>query len=171
MGIFLFYMSNLFQFSLFTLINIVIISCSSGHFKSSLESARIAKAYAETNITYGTKRIAKKSVLCPFNQGLTCITNSKYRTFDGTCNNLNNPLYGAMNTPYKRFLKPVYGDGLNSPRFLSTSGASLPNPRKISTSILKDQFQLERRWFHIFALFGQFMVHDMTSLASSSGIV
>ena len=112
---------------------------------------------------------AKKSLFCPFNPSLTCNTSSKYQTFDGTCNNLNNPLYGAMNTPYKRFLTPVYGDGSNTPRSLSTTGATLPNPRKISTSLLKDQFISEQRWFHIFASFGQFMVHDMTSLASLPG--
>ena len=39
-----------------------------------------------------------------------------YRTSDGTCNNLNNPTYGAMATEFKRALPPHYENGVNSPR-------------------------------------------------------
>jgi hypothetical protein len=112
---------------------------------------------------------AKLLVFCPFNPNLICNASSKYRSFDGTCNNLRNPLYGAANTPYKRFIaSPKYGDGLNSPRSLSVSGAPLPNPRLISTSIFKEAVASEKRWFMMSAIFGQFMVHDMTSLATAS---
>lgn len=56
---------------------------------------------------------------CPFNKiKVTCNPQSKYRTYDGTCNNLNRPLDGAANTPYSRFLPPAYGDKIDSPRTL-----------------------------------------------------
>ena len=119
--------------------------------------------------TLKTTTTAKPIIFCPFNPNLVCDPSNKYQSFDGTCNNLNNPLYGAANTPYKRVASPVYDDGLNSPRSLSTSGTPLPNPRLLSTSIFKDLFVLEKRWFLVGAIFGQFMVHDMTSLAASSG--
>ena len=112
---------------------------------------------------------AKPLIFCPFNPKLACDATNKYQSFDGTCNNLKNPLYGAANTPFKRLMSPVYQDGLNSPRLLASSGTSLPNPRVISTSIFKDLLAFEKRWFLISASFGQFMVHDMTSLAASSG--
>jgi len=158
-----------------------------GYKRASLVSARIAdyynehlervardlgtKAAAATTKTQKTTTTttAKPIIFCPFNPNLVCDVTSKYRTFDGTCNNLNNPLYGAANTPYKRMMGPAYGDGLNSPRNSSASGAPLPNPRLISTSVFKDLSAFEKRWFLISASFGQFMVHDMTSLAASSG--
>lgn len=36
---------------------------------------------------------------------------SRYRSFDGSCNNLNNPGLGIPQTPYGRLLPPKYGDG------------------------------------------------------------
>ena len=159
--------------------------CSGGHKKASLESARIAAAYnlrlkrqagpkpvpgpGPRPLQITTTTTTKKILFCPFKPNLKCDTSSKYQTFDGTCNNLNNPLYGAWNTPYKRFLTPAYQDGSNSPRSLSTTGAALPNPRKVSRSILNDQNNTETSWYQFFASFGQFMVHDITSLAASSG--
>jgi len=163
-----------------------------GHRQASLVSARIADAYNEhtelvkkrsarqaprppgpgpapkKTTTSSAPRSTLQAKFCPFNPSLSCNTSSKYQSFDGTCNNLNNPLYGAMNTPYKRFIAPAYGDAANSPRSLSVSGAQLPNPRVISRSILRDQFVLDRRWFHLFATFGQFLVHDITSLAAAA---
>ena len=112
---------------------------------------------------------SKPVTTCPFSQNLACSSTNKYQTFDGSCNNLVQSAYGAVNTPYKRFLTPQYGDGANSPRTLSVTGAALPNPRKISTTLFKDIFQSERIWFHLFTTFGQFITHDMTSVAPSSG--
>lgn len=37
--------------------------------------------------------------------------NTQYRSYDGTCNNLQNPLWGTPNTRYNRLLPPNYGDG------------------------------------------------------------
>ena len=41
--------------------------------------------------------------------------NHKYRTFDGTCNNLQHPMWGASLTPFKRLLPPRYENGFNTP--------------------------------------------------------
>ena len=40
-----------------------------------------------------------------------CDPDSKIRTYDGTCNNLQFPERGAMSKPYKRFFKAMYEDG------------------------------------------------------------
>ena len=34
---------------------------------------------------------------------------------DGSCNNLQNPSWGASNSPLKRLLPPQYENGFNSP--------------------------------------------------------
>ncbi len=46
---------------------------------------------------------------CPW-PSYNCPSNSPYRTFDGSCNNIRNPLYGRAFTPSSRFLPPQYGD-------------------------------------------------------------
>lgn len=40
-----------------------------------------------------------------------CDPKAKYRTFDGSCNNLKNPVLGTPFQPQARFLKPDYEDG------------------------------------------------------------
>ena len=40
-----------------------------------------------------------------------CNGQSKYRNIDGTCNNLQRPLWGASNSPLQRILPPKYDDG------------------------------------------------------------
>jgi len=36
----------------------------------------------------------------------------RYRTYTAHCNNLKNPSWGAANTPFVRYLPPVYSDGM-----------------------------------------------------------
>ena len=38
---------------------------------------------------------------------ITC-NESDYQSFDGSCNNINNPFYGRTNTPFRRYLSPSY---------------------------------------------------------------
>ena len=49
--------------------------------------------------------------MCPAVQFGPC-QNSKYRTIDGSCNNLRNPGWGTPNSRYERLLTPKYGDGI-----------------------------------------------------------
>ena len=39
----------------------------------------------------------------------------KYRTLDGTCNNLHNPSWGSSSSPFLRLLDPIYENGFNVP--------------------------------------------------------
>ena len=76
------------------------------------------------------KRIVKCSQRC-----------LKYRTFDGTCNNLNSPRRGAANTPLARILPAEYENGFSTPKgwnkSLLINGYLLPNVREVSRSKYK----------------------------------
>lgn len=40
-----------------------------------------------------------------------CDPNAVYRTINGSCNNLANPLWGSSMTPFLRVAKPEFADG------------------------------------------------------------
>ena len=62
-------------------------------------------------LRYGVKDGKGSEEECP-SLPLTCDPESKIRTYDGTCNNLQYPEWGAMSKPYKRFFRPMYEDGM-----------------------------------------------------------
>lgn len=104
---------------------------------------------------------------CPFTQITTCDLN-KYQSFDGTCNNLKNSLFGAIETPFKRFLPPAYDDGFSQPRVRSVTGDYLPSPRTVSTALNSDNSAIENNLTHAFVSFGQFLTHDIVNTAKTN---
>lgn len=109
---------------------------------------------------------------CPFPK-LTCNPSDRFASIDGTCNNLNRPLFGRANTPFKRYLSPAYEDQLNSARFKSVTGKNLPNPRALSLSFSSNSQNNETsaNFTHLLVIFGQFLAHDLTLTASTSGLI
>ncbi|XP_063974115.1 peroxidase-like isoform X2 [Diachasmimorpha longicaudata] len=98
---------------------------------------------------------------CAAKQIVPCRANARYRSIDGSCNNLENPRWGSALTAYSRILFPSYADGIESPRRASQKPNSLPGARVISTSLTRsaDQFDVSRtlavmQW-------GQFIANDM----------
>jgi len=49
---------------------------------------------------------------------------AKYRTIDGSCNNLENPLWGSYLSQFERFMNPKYEDGKSY--LLANLGHALP---------------------------------------------
>ena len=100
-----------------------------------------------------------------------CSNQKIYRTADGTCNNRNNPTYGAANTPYERLILPQYEDGISTPRgWLQSTGSSLyagpfsppnPSPRVVSTGVITRDLESGSPYTHILMQWGQFMDHDL----------
>ena len=109
-----------------------------------------------------------KRVQCPFSNDIECDPSSRYRTAEGTCNNLKNPLIGSIQTPFKRYLSPNYDDGFSAPRVKSVTGNTLPNPRFISTQVDSDNNLFEKIWSSAFVIFGQFLAHDIASTAKTN---
>ncbi|XP_060709112.1 peroxidasin homolog [Hemiscyllium ocellatum] len=90
----------------------------------------------------------------------------KYRSHDGTCNNLQHPMWGASLTAFERLLKPVYENGFNLPRGINRNqfynGFPLPLPRLISTSLVgTETITPDDQYTHILMQWGQFLDHDI----------
>ncbi|CAG5118421.1 unnamed protein product, partial [Candidula unifasciata] len=90
---------------------------------------------------------------------------SKYRTYDGTCNHPRN--LGAAFTPLSRLLPPAYDDGVNTPRTKGEDGAPLPSPRLVSTTVHPAESSGES-FTHMLVQWGQWVDHDMTGIVTSS---
>ncbi|KAI9560223.1 hypothetical protein GHT06_014237 [Daphnia sinensis] len=92
----------------------------------------------------------------------TCDPTYPYRSFDGTCNNLENPRYGQANTIFQRLMGPAnYADGVSSVR-LAQSGAPLPSTRLVSTTVLTNDTVTNNDAVLVTMQWGQFMDHDLT---------
>ncbi|CAL4066154.1 unnamed protein product [Meganyctiphanes norvegica] len=88
--------------------------------------------------------------------------NSKYRTADGSCNNIKNPDWGMSETPLARLLPPKYEDCIRSPRNTSVKGGPLPLPRTLSSNILIDNNKPDSQFTLSVMQWGQFMDHDLS---------
>ncbi|XP_052748877.1 chorion peroxidase [Galleria mellonella] len=94
---------------------------------------------------------------------------SKYRSQDGSCNNLENSVrWGVSHTPFRRVLPADYGDGISSPR-KSRSGASLPSARDVSVTVHRPTYAQDSAFTVMLAVWGQFIDHDITATALSKG--
>lgn len=114
----------------------------------------------------------------------TCFPDARYRTFDGSCNNLLNPWWGTINIPFRRLLNANYADGINEilleivhihrsylgeflPRQLSVTGTRLATPREISNICSNTiDSKSERSVNDLFTSFAQFLDHDLSSAAN-----
>ena len=99
---------------------------------------------------------------------ITCDPNSIFRTIDGTCNNLRNPSFGAINTQFNRLIPADYGDGISTLR-RAECGRKLPNARDVSRMVHGSNADRANpnstQLSHLAMNFGQFMDHDTTLAA------
>ena len=105
-------------------------------------------------------------------QKINCDRTTPFRTIDGTCNNLQNPTFGAVNTQFNRLIAADYGDSISTPR-LATCGKELPNARDVSRFVHGSNKERTNPnstvLTHLTMNFGQFMDHD-TTLAKPQGL-
>ncbi|VDI37042.1 Hypothetical predicted protein [Mytilus galloprovincialis] len=112
----------------------------------------------------------KKQTRCPFG-AVQCDPTNKYRTADGSCNNVANPLWGKSHTPFERFIPSFYEDGLDDPRATDVFGDPLPLARDISVKVhtVSDSTTQMDDLSHFSMEFGQFVSHDIQMNALSKG--
>jgi len=162
--------------------------------KRSSEKAKKLNDLYELQLEFVSKKVISKrahpsgfspvgftinSTYCPFKQSISC-PSSIYRSYDGSCNNIQNPIYGMINMPFKRVLTPDYDDNMNSPRSTGVNGGQLPNVRSVSLEISPPEDTLNKDdptkqnlkneyVSNLFTHFGQFITHDMTHLSTTTG--
>ncbi|XP_045467733.1 peroxidase isoform X2 [Harmonia axyridis] len=93
--------------------------------------------------------------------------NTPYRSYDGSCNNLRNPVLGTPQTRYARLLPPKYGDGISTPP-LAKSGRPLPPSRTVSLILFPDVKVDDPKWTLNAMQYGQIITHDMSMIAGST---
>jgi len=99
------------------------------------------------------------SSTCP--KEVKCSPDTKYRSYDGTCNNLEKTQLGARNTALQRIRLPKYSDGIIEPR-VGKSGLSLPSARLVSTSLTSTGETSDPIFTLNLMQYGQFLDHDIT---------
>ncbi|KAK1124271.1 hypothetical protein K0M31_006643 [Melipona bicolor] len=92
----------------------------------------------------------------------------RYRTSDGSCNNLQHLWWGSAMSTMQRLLPPVYDDGIQSIR-KSVTGRPLPSARLVSTVIHEDKDIPLESITHMLMQWGQFVDHDLTATGQSRG--
>ncbi|KAG5346597.1 PERC peroxidase, partial [Acromyrmex charruanus] len=92
----------------------------------------------------------------------------RYRTSDGSCNNLQNLWWGSAMSTMQRFLPPDYHDGVQSIR-RSKNGRPLPSARDITSLIHENKDVPLASVTHMLMQWGQFVDHDLTATGQSRG--
>uniref|UniRef100_A0A673JIP2 Eosinophil peroxidase n=1 Tax=Sinocyclocheilus rhinocerous TaxID=307959 RepID=A0A673JIP2_9TELE len=99
-----------------------------------------------------------------------CVS-KRYRTITGHCNNryIENPQWGAANTPYARWLSPEYEDPRGAPRGWNPQHTyhnhTLPPVRVVSQEVLythNENISLDMSLSHLLVEWGQWIDHDLT---------
>ncbi|XP_036148633.1 peroxidase [Monomorium pharaonis] len=86
--------------------------------------------------------------------------NSRYRSYDGSCNNLQNPTWGLANTRYGRLIRPRYSDGIRAPSG-SIIGTDLPLARAVSYTMFPNSDVDDVMWTLVAMQYGQVVAHDI----------
>ncbi|CAL1528658.1 unnamed protein product, partial [Lymnaea stagnalis] len=92
-----------------------------------------------------------------------CDPTSRYRSFDGSCNNLRHPTFGVAGSTFRRILAPKYenGDG-RTPRLTGVTGAKLPSPRLVSVAVHDPGNHTAVNVNLMVMQWAQFLDHDVT---------
>ncbi|XP_050543951.1 peroxidase-like [Daktulosphaira vitifoliae] len=93
----------------------------------------------------------------------------KYRSTDGSCNNIQHEQWGRASTALQRILPPKYADGVNLPRSKASDGSPLPSARVVSITFTQDVDAPSENYTMLLMQWGQFLDHDMTQTPISRG--
>ncbi|XP_017790614.1 PREDICTED: peroxidase-like isoform X1 [Habropoda laboriosa] len=102
------------------------------------------------------------SSACSNSRQTICNSRAKYRSIDGSCNNVANPSWGSAMTAYTRILFPQYFDGIQEPRHMGHSMKPLPGARSVSVALSAPNGQSDVSRTLTVMQWGQFIAHDIS---------
>ncbi|XP_076681835.1 peroxidase isoform X2 [Andrena cerasifolii] len=102
------------------------------------------------------------SSACWAPQVAACNARAKYRSVDGSCNNVDNPSWGSAMTAYTRILFPRYFDGIQEPRKLGHTKKPLPGARSVSVALSAPNDQSDVSRTLTVMQWGQFIANDLS---------
>lgn len=95
-----------------------------------------------------------------------CDFSSKFRNIDGTCNNIDIPLYGKSGTIFSRLIansNEGYDDGISTIRKSKLTKNPLPSARLVSSAVVYNDSVPNPAVTLLTMQWGQFLDHDLTS--------
>uniref|UniRef100_A0A8R1Y256 Peroxidase n=1 Tax=Onchocerca volvulus TaxID=6282 RepID=A0A8R1Y256_ONCVO len=97
---------------------------------------------------------------------------SRYRTYDGQCNNQIHTMWGASQTQFRRLLPPIYENGFNMPVGWNPNklyfGYRKPNARSVSRKLLGTKYITPHKTYSAMLMqWGQFIDHDLDFTATA----
>lgn len=102
---------------------------------------------------------------------ISCSAREKFRSLEGTCNNLQHPKWGSTLQPFRRLLPAEYEDGFSLPHPSFPAGIHPPG-RQVSICMQNATNQYdEPRLSMLFVHFAHFLDHDLSSIAAYKGLV
>lgn len=108
--------------------------------------------------------------ICPLMvKPVLCDPTGRFRSFTGHCNNLNNPAWGAAQTPFVRYLAPAHPDGIHLDRVSALDGSELPSPRLVTSMVHRDHDQPSGDLSLLIMVWGQIIDHDVALAAPPRG--
>ncbi|VDN04293.1 unnamed protein product [Thelazia callipaeda] len=120
---------------------------------------------AEINSTNSSLHLMKiLEEYCPL-RPILCNT-EKYRSIDGTCNNVLHPLWGAKDTAMQRIINPFYSDEIEKMRVSSVDGSVLPNLRYLSKILMDKIYPFTSKITMLTAHWAHFVYNDLVRIGS-----
>ncbi|XP_050683951.1 peroxidasin-like [Leptidea sinapis] len=91
---------------------------------------------------------------------------TKYRSIDGSCNNLESPTWGSSLTAFRRILFAQYENGFSQPIGWNVNhkynGYTLPSSRLVSTTVITTKNITQSEYYtHMLMQWGQWLDHDL----------
>jgi peroxidase len=108
------------------------------------------------------------SEMCPDVEAAFCFP-QKYRTSNGECNNVKNPMWGVTGAAYLRIMEPQYEDGVGTPRTMNIDGKTLPDGLTISSELIRTKSKPHPHLTSLAAIWGQFVANDISYTLPLSG--
>lgn len=137
----------------------------SGTSLSSVSSPREETECEADNSGKKTKKNSRKTTT-------KCLSSNRFRTQDGSCNNIRHSHWGRANVALNRILPPDYEDGVSLPRGSvnnATTFSSLPSPRTLSTALISHEDHPNKEFTLLLMQWGQFLDHDLTHTPLNKG--